>query len=106
MQIGDCHAEVESTIALPESTFLPFRPADTASGIAALGINSSQPLEAECPYLESIDGVALDRWLEAAARFVARASPQLIRRRSLEWMGKIELMRAELSLRCFGRMRR
>jgi len=96
MQIGDCHAEIRAPIR--ESTFLPFRPADTADGLAALSINLDQPLDAECPYLESIDGLPLQRWLDAAAKFVAHASPQLIRRRSLDWLGQIELLRAELNL--------
>ncbi len=98
MQIGDCHASVQSGVELPMSGFLPLRPADTASGVAALRINLNQSLDPGCPYLESIDGVPLDRWLHAAARYVPRGSPQLIRRRSLEWLGKVELLRAELKL--------
>jgi len=98
MQIGDCHADVSSKNVPPESTFLPFRPADTAAGVAALGINQNQPLDPECPYLESIDGLPLDRWLQAASKFIARASPQLTRRRSLESMGKVTFIRSELSL--------
>ena len=98
MQIGDCHADVRFPASTAETQFLPFRSADTAGGLAALGISQNEPLDSECPYLDSIDGVSLDRWLAAAAKFVARASPQLTRRRSLDWMGKVELMRGELNL--------
>jgi hypothetical protein len=98
MQIGDCHADVRFPKDAPASKSLPFRPADTGAGVAALNPSSNQPLDSECPYLESIDGVSLDRWLEAASQFVAQASPQLVRRRSLEWMGNANLMRSELNL--------
>jgi hypothetical protein len=98
MQIGDCHASVQSRVELPTTGFLPLRPADTASGVAALRINLNQLLDPGCPYLESIDGVPLDRWLDAAARYVPRGSPQLIRCRSLEWLGQVALLRVELKL--------
>jgi hypothetical protein len=98
MQIGDCHASVQSGVALPVTGFLPIRPADTALGVAALAINRNQLLDPECPYLESIDGEPLDRWLAVAAGYVARGSPQFVRRRSLEWLGDIGLNRAELGL--------
>jgi Peptidase family S41 len=98
MQIGDCHASVQSGVELPRSGFLPLRPADTADGVAALRINRNQLLDPGCPYLESIDDVPLDRWFEAAARYVPRGSPQFIHRRSLEWLGEVGLLREELKL--------
>jgi hypothetical protein len=98
MQIGDSHAEVLPGAALPASGFLPVCPADTARGVAAFSINQAHLLDPGCPYLESIDGEPLERWLDAAARYVPRGSPQLIRRRSLEWLGNVELLRQELNL--------
>lgn len=98
MQIGDCHASVHSTIPLPMSRSLPLRPADTASGVAALGINLDQPLDLDCPYLETLDGLPLQRWLDVAAAYVPRGSPQLVRRRALERLGQIDLLREELQL--------
>jgi hypothetical protein len=98
MQIGDCHADVRFPKDPPVSNSLPFRPADTAAGVAALNSSSNRPLDNECPYLESIDDVPLDQWLGAAGKYVAQASPQLVRRRSLEWMGNVDLMRSELNL--------
>ena len=50
-------------------------------------INETNYSTRDCPYLASIDGQPLQRWLDAAARYVARGSPQLIQRRSLEWLG-------------------
>ena len=98
MQIGDCHAGVLETLTSPRSAMLPLRPADTASGVAALRINLDRPLDPDCPYLESIDGVPLARWLDAAARFVPRGSPQFVRSRSLERLGEFGSLREELGL--------
>ncbi len=98
MQIGDCHASVQSVVDLESPAFLAVRPADTDSGVAALGINLNQVLDPQCPFLESIDGEPLERWLDAAARFVSRGSPQLVHRRSLEWLSEIGLLREELKL--------
>ena len=98
MQIGDCHASVRSGVASPTGGFLPVRPADTASGIAALGVDLDRPIDPDCPFLESIDGVPLDRWLAAASAYVPRGSPQLVRRRSLEALGEIGPLREDLKL--------
>ncbi len=98
MQIGDCHSDVQAGITLPTAGFLPIRPADTASGVAALRINQDQPVDPECPYLESIDGEPLGRWLDAAARYVARGSPQFVRRRSLDRLGEVGSLREDLKL--------
>jgi hypothetical protein len=98
MQIGDCHASVQSGVSLPARGFLPLRAADSERGVAALKINLDQPLDANCPYLESIDGQPLERWRDAAAKYVARGSRQLVRRRSLERLGDIELLREELGV--------
>ena len=67
-------------------------------GVAVLTLNLNQLLDPSCPYVASIDGLPLERWLEAAARHVARGSPQLIRRRSLEWLGEVGFLREELGL--------
>ena len=56
-------------------------------------IHRDEPLVAECPYVESIDGEPLDRWLDAAARYVPRGSPQLVHRCSLERLGEVGSLR-------------
>lgn len=98
MQIGDCHAWVSSDTWPGSDQYLPLRPADTVSGIAALGISRDKPLHSEYPYIESIDGIPLDRWMTAASMYVPRGSPQLIRRESLWWLGQIALIRRDLGL--------
>lgn len=98
MRIGDCHAGV-AAVGWPASrSALPLRPADTGQGVAALGISLDEPIDSDCPYLESIDGVSLERWMAAAAQYVPSGSPQLIRRSSLDWLGLVDLLRSELGL--------
>ena len=99
MQLGDCHANVQSNDWPKRGLRLPFRPADTQFGLAALSINGATPVARKTPYLVSIDGVSLDDWIKAAARYVAAGSPQFVRRRALSWMLDAEQIRRELSLR-------
>jgi peptidase S41-like protein len=98
MQIGDCHAGVSSKAWPTRGGYLPLRPADTEEGLVALSLHQDEPLESECPYLDSIDGVPIERWIAAAARYVPQGSPQLVRRRSLSWIGRVNVIRAELGL--------
>jgi hypothetical protein len=98
MQIGDCHAGVYSSAARNLDGFLPLRPADTAEGLAALSISRDELLDADCPYIDSLDGVPLNKWLNAAAQYVARGSPQLVRARSLQRLGLISDLRNDLEL--------
>ena len=98
MKIGDCHAGVYSSRAWPLEGFLPFRPAQTREGIAALKINANELLDADCPYVESIDSVPLVNWLSAASKYVPRGSPQLVQRRSLEWLSVFTILRKELGV--------
>lgn len=96
MQLGDCHAGLQARTQWPKSRSMPFRVAETQAGIAALKIDADRPIDAQCPYLESIDGIPIASWLETASTYVAQGSPQLIRQRSLQWLGFIDLLRAEI----------
>ena len=98
MNLGDCHSSVRSNDWPKRQGSLPFRPADTEHGLAALSINQDSLLDPDAPYLHSIDGVEIDTWLAAASRFVASGSPQFIRQRSLGWMTDAKLVRDELGL--------
>lgn len=102
MQIGDCHASVWPQYRTPTPGHLPLRLGDVEGGVAALEVDEDRPLDPGCPYIESIDGVPLDRWLEAAARYVPRGSPQLVRRRSFEGLAEVGLLRRELGLPAAG----
>lgn len=96
-QMGDAHAEVKAWLDNPSDRFLPFRLADTSSGIIALDPSGDALLDDDFPHLVAIDDVPLEKWLETAARFVPYASPQLIRRESLRELRSIDRMRSEMS---------
>ena len=98
MELGDCHARVSSDAWPPSGGFLPFRPADTNRGVAALALHRDEPLDPECPYLDSIDGIPIDEWMAAAARYVPRGSPQLVHRHCMHWLGRAAVVRIELGL--------
>lgn len=97
-QIGDAHAEVK--VWLNESTdrFLPFRLADTNSGIVALSAEGDELLNPDFPRIRAIDSKPIDHWMRVAARYVSQASPQLIRRESLRELRSIDRIRDEMSL--------
>ncbi|MHB8900728.1 MAG: hypothetical protein ACYC6Y_18410 [Thermoguttaceae bacterium] len=98
MQIGDSHAGVVLDIWPAPVGALPLRPAATDKGVVALAPGRDELLEADFPYLDSIDGRGLDEWMKAAERLVPSGSPQLIRDRSLDWLGRTSLLREELGL--------
>ena len=97
-QLGDAHAEVKAWLDEPTDRFLPFRLADSASGIVGISADGDELLHADYPRVRSIDGISLENWLQVASRFVAQASPQLIRRESLRELRSIDRIREELEL--------
>ncbi len=99
MQIGDCHAGVYGRVQYPIDGFLPFRIADTADGIAALRLGLNKRLDDQHPYIDSLDGISLDRWLRVASQFAPHGSPQLRRRRALEWLILFDMWRDELGVK-------
>lgn len=97
-QIGDAHAEVKVWLDEPTDRCLPFRLADTASGIVAIDADGEELLSADYPLIRSIDGIPIEQWLRAAGRFIPRASPQLIRRESLRELRSIDRIREQMAL--------
>lgn len=93
--IGDAHAEVKLDLDTENDRYLPFVLADSADGIVAINADRKTFLEDEYPFIESIDGKSIEHWLDIAGRFVAQASPQLIRRESLLELRSVDRMRTE-----------
>src|SRR5690606_38011891 len=80
---GDGHASVR-TPGFPETgPFLAFLPAPVGEKrIAAVKPDRSGLLDPAHPFIESIEGVEIDRWMKEASAGVAAGSPQLVRERS------------------------
>ena len=96
MQLGDCHASVDTGKRWPKTRYLPLRLASTKHGLAALNPTTLRPLDQACPYLVSIGGVPIEDWMKAASLYVPQGSPQLVRQRALSWLTRPDLLRPHL----------
>jgi hypothetical protein len=96
---GDGH----SCIASPSvhlrslcSGFLPFLVEESDGQLVAFKSDRSDFVDPNYPFLQALDGVAIDSWLQAASQFVARGSPQFLRYHSIRNLRYIECLRKEL----------
>lgn len=95
-RFGDGHAAVNA----PPSPrgFLPFLTDWAAEGLVAFEPDRSALLDPDRPYLVAIDGLAVAKWLTAAAAYVPVGSPQFVRRNSVRWLRAVQLLRSDLGL--------
>jgi hypothetical protein len=93
--IGDGHASVSGPES-PRAGWLPFLPVPLAADGPVLAVLPGRTgfVDPEAPVLKTIDGVAIERWLEAAAATVPRGSLSLIRDRSCRALRDLETLRA------------
>ncbi len=94
-QIGDTHAEVKLNLDAENDRYLPFIIADSTDGYIAIQADRSSFLEEKHPIIKSIDGKPIEYWLKIASKYVAHASPQLIRYRSLRVLRSIDRIRTD-----------
>jgi len=98
-QFGDGHSRVRGVGSMAAALgHLPCALIDAGGRVAAIKLDGRTCLSSGHPYLVSIDGEPLDRWLDAAAKFAPRGARQLHRRGSIEWLRYIAVMRRELGL--------
>lgn len=94
-KIGDGHAEVRLDLDAENDRYLPFVLANTVNGIVAMKPDQGSFLEEDYPVLTNIDGKPIQHWLNVAARFVAKGSPQMVHRESLLELRSIDRIRTE-----------
>ena len=101
MRFGDGHAAVRGplTMSQPGDTFLPFLLVESAAGVVAVLPDRSALVNPRAPVVRSIDGRSIEAWIAAVRPYIARGSPQLVRRRALGDMRAIDLGRRELKLK-------
>lgn len=89
-----------AAINVPPSPFgfLPFLTGWAGDGLVAYEADRSRLLDPERPFLSAIDGLPVTTWLEAAGRYVAAGSPQLVRREALRWLRAVRMLRRDLGL--------
>lgn len=95
MRFGDGHAQVRSNLPLGQSDdkYLPFLLVEAGGGVVAVLPDRSALVEPDAPFVLSIDGKTMDEWIELARPYVANGSPQLVRRRVLGDMRRIDGVR-------------
>ncbi|HZW27066.1 MAG TPA: S41 family peptidase [Trueperaceae bacterium] len=78
--------------------FLPFLTGAVGDALVAFEPDRSRLLDAERPFLVSLDGVPVQEWLAAAARYAARGSPQVVRREAQRWLRAVRMLRGDLGI--------
>ena len=95
MRFGDGHAQVRTKLPLdqPGDKYLPFLLVESSSGVVAVLPDRSALVEPDAPVVRAIDGKTIDEWVQLARPYVANGSPQLVRRRVLGDMRRIDDVR-------------
>lgn len=78
--------------------YLPFLTGSVGDQLVAYEADRDRLVDAERPFLGSIDDVPVSEWLAVAAKYVARGSPQLVRRGSQRWLRAVQMLRGEMGL--------
>ena len=104
MRFGDGHAAVRGPLPMgrPGDTFLPFLLVESAVGVVAVLPDRSALVHRQAPVVLSIDGRSIEAWIAAVRPYIARGSPQLVRRRALRDLRAIDVGRRELGLETGG----
>ncbi len=98
---GDGHSCVaSSSVRLGSlcSSFPPFLVEESADRLVAFKPDRSDFVDPNFPFLRAIDGLSMDKWLEAAGLTVAKGSPQFVRYNTIRNLRYIEALRKELGL--------
>jgi hypothetical protein len=96
--LGDGHATVRGWRGSAPAGWLGFHLAWTGEGVVAFAGDRSGFIDEAHPYVVSMDGVAIEEWVRAAGVYVAKGSEALVRRRSLDLVWQVNLVRGELGL--------
>lgn len=78
--------------------FLPFLTGSVGDVLVAFNGDRSSLLDSDRPFLVAIDGVPVEDWLAAAAKYVASGSPQLVRREAQRWLRAVQMLRGDMGL--------
>ena len=102
---GDGHSGVDDHERALPAGYAPFLVEDAEGGPVAFHADRSGLLDEARPYLRAIDGVPLERWLEAGSSVVARGAPHYARFRAIRTLRWIAFLRAEMGLPASSTMR-
>lgn len=91
----DGHASVSSFHLDRAERYAPFLLQECEGGVVAFDPDRRGFVDDEHPYLLAIDGIAIETWIERAARTIPSGSRQLVRRRALRDLREFTLLREE-----------
>jgi Peptidase family S41 len=99
-RLGDGHARVGGwRDAVPEGAGrLSCLLGEAEGGVVATKRDRTGFVDGDHPFVESIDGRPIEDWISAASAYVAAGSRQLVRRRSIELIWYVPLIRQDLRL--------
>ncbi len=97
-KLGDGHAGMRDWRDGLPTGYLPVRFERARGGIVALHADRSGLVDEAHPFIESIDGVALEQWLSSVRAYVPAGSAQLVESMSLRELGALNFARMTLGL--------
>lgn len=97
-RFGDGHSRVRGWFGMVPRGYTPFAMGACGKRVVVMTADRERLLDADHPYLETIDGLPLQDWLDAASVIVADGSPQFVHRGSVEVLHCIRFVRRELGL--------
>lgn len=102
---GDGHSRLANLSSYLPPGAAPFLFGDENGHVVAFQGNRSGFVDTEHPYLRSLDGVPIAKWIEAAARLSPAGSPAFLRRQAIRALQQIGHLRKELGLKTEGKLR-
>ncbi len=95
---GDGHSRVAGLMRALPGEKLPCRLADVGGRWTVLDAEGRGLVADGFPFLEAIDGVPMERWIEAATPLAPRGAPQLIRSDVTRWLSWVGYLRGQLGV--------
>jgi hypothetical protein len=95
---GDGHSRLRGSRGAEGTQFLPFLVQGTKRGLAAFRADRGGLLDEERPFVESIDGVPIARWLGAAAERATAGSAAMVSREAERGLRDLADLREALGL--------
>jgi hypothetical protein len=94
----DGHAKAGGPLPSSAAGYLPVLIEPTAGRFIAFQPDRKQLVNAQFPYLESIDHKSISAWCDEAAKLIPRGSPQYVRRHALRALRTIQPLREQFAL--------
>lgn len=94
---GDGHTRLDESLrSMLPAGCAPYLLFETAGGIACVRGDRSGPVDDEAPYLAAIDGIEIERWIEASQLLTPAGSQAWVRGRAIENLRYIGWVALEL----------